>query len=70
MIPLIIALYVSGCVVGYLLVRLSVKKQFKGWTKGDRAFAMFSCLTSWLCACVALLQILEEETNNDKSAKW
>lgn len=63
-----IAIYVLGSILGYLLFRRDMRRQFNEWTISDRNMAFMLSLLSWITVFVGVIFYLGE--GNNKPAKW
>lgn len=67
---IIIAIYLSGCVVSYITVKHRWEKKFHKWTVADRAIAIGFSTGSWASvlavgACAAI-----DTIDTNAPAKW
>jgi hypothetical protein len=68
--PLIIAaIYLSGCVVAYKAAKKTIifHKPDKVWTVGDRSFALFASVFSWITVVAASADYY---FNSTEKAEW
>lgn len=68
---LIIAIYLVGCILGYLSMRKIFKIMFEEWTIGNRIFVLSISLSSWVAVFVAfVVYVICVLENYNKPAKW
>lgn len=69
MTALIIAVYLIGCVVAYLLTKKYISDNGRlGWTIGYRNHAMLTCLFSWAAVLGYVMCVMGDR--DDRPAKW
>lgn len=67
----ILSIYLSGCIVAYILYRRSFKKEIGEWTRGSRAMMLLMSIPSWLSVIGIICRAIEEYyIENDTPAKW
>ena len=64
---LIVVVYLVGAIVCYLNEKRSVIRLFGDWTEGDRFYALFISLYSWIGF---IITAIADSHDSDKPAKW
>ena len=71
MTPLIITIYLVGCIAAYLITRRIVTEgDMECWTVGDRIAIMALSVLSWIVAGISLVILFFAALESDKPAKW
>ena len=71
---ILIIIYLIGCVIFYISIRITCKIRNEEWTKGNRLQGLLVSLFSWgsvfiLCVMLLLSHMLANYNSDDK-ANW
>ena len=75
---IIIASWLAGSILAYILTRWSFRRDGLGWTTFDRRLGLFVSLTTWPLLLIALISIIIGKAiglgkvfaDDDKPASW
>ena len=63
---IVCAIYFSGYVLAYILLRKCFIKKDWVWSYKDRGIGLFASIGSWITVIVALIEL----SDDNKPAKW
>jgi len=67
----VLAIYLIGCVAGYLSLKFLMTHKNKKWTTGDRGISIMLGVLSWVIVLACFISFLiVKSMESDKPAKW